>query len=343
MTVAAASRNHHIVILKAETPTTEYREQDSKGFYSFGYSGDESAKAEYKTQDGSSKGFYSYIDTDGKLQTVKYEAGRKQGFTASATNLPVQPVDNSQAPEPVTDTPEVEIAKQAHFEAYRDAAIKAAMEPDNDGTDNEDMGEEAAKEGLSAEEMAGLQQDARNLLLSRQNSRDQLLALLREHDMEQNSREQAQQGHSQMMTTYILSAQADARTHGSGQARALAHARIGQSAGNSELRTVYRMDNGDSNVELKVGTDNGNGNSKIGDISTLQALHVLQHEPIAVHSAENSYYTVDNPSTHYTVEIPTVLTTLPRIESLRLGGNGHIVSPAKSTTYITQRLKSSTF
>lgn len=334
LTVVAASRNHQLVVVKPEIPTTEYREQDSKGFYSFGYSGEESAKAEYKTRDGSSKGFYSYIDSDGKLQTVKYEAGRRQGFTASATNLPAQPVDNSIPPEPVTDTPEVEMAKQAHFEAYREAAIKAAMEPDTglDETDESELKRASAEADSSVE----LQQNTRELLLSRQNSRDQLLTLLREHE-EERAREEQQ---SQLMTTYILSAQAEARAQGSAQA--LAQARIGQ-PNHPELRTVYRMDNGDSNVVLKVGNGNGNGNGDVHGNGNSNGIVLSDNgnvlSSIVQNSHENSFYTVDNPNTHYTVEIPTVLTTLPRIESIRVG---HLPL-AKSTTYITQRLKSTTF
>lgn len=334
LSVAAASRTHHLVVVKPEIPTTEYREQDSKGFYSFGYSGEESAKAEYKTRDGSSKGFYSYIDSDGKLQTVKYEAGRKQGFTASATNLPSQPVDNNRPPEPVTDTPEVEMAKQAHFEAYREAAIKAAMEPDTDEQmDENELKRNSAESDTSAE----LQQNTRDLLLSRQNSRDQLLNLLREHE-EQRAREDQQS--QQLMTTYILSASAEARAHGPGQA--VAQASIGGQPALSELRTIYSMDNGDSNVVLKVGSGNGNGNDLSGTSSIgLSNGNIRQDDSSISHnSQENSFYTVDNPNAHYTVEIPTVLTTLPRIESIRVGaGNGHLPL-AKSTTYITQRLKS---
>ncbi|XP_075163379.1 uncharacterized protein LOC142236013 [Haematobia irritans] len=344
--VVTASRNHHLVLVKTEIPTTEYREQDSKGFYSFGYSGEESAKAEYTTLDGSSKGFYSYIDSDGKLQTVKYEAGRNQGFTASATNLPVQPVDNSQPPEQVTDTPEVEIAKHAHFEAYREAALQAAMQPDTEELEN------AAIQQASAEAIhnAEFQQNAREQLLVHQTSRDQLLSLLREHE-EERAREEQQ---SQLMTTYIISAQAEARSHG-GQAHAHAQARIEPNGGTSDLRTLYSTENAESNVILKVGNDNGhpssnendqnnngnrneeNSNGNRIDISNLRSINLWQDEP-NVRNSQDTYFTVDNPNTHYTVEIPTVLTTLPRIESIRVGGNGHGHLPlAKSTTYINQR------
>lgn len=50
---------------------------------------------------------YSYIDSDGILQTVEYTADALNGFRAAATNLPRAPVDNALAPEPVRETPEV--------------------------------------------------------------------------------------------------------------------------------------------------------------------------------------------------------------------------------------------
>lgn len=377
-TLAAASRNHQIIVLKSETPTTEYREEDSKGFYSYGYSSDDSAKAEYKTRDGSSKGFYSYIDTEGKLQTVKYEAGRSQGFTASATNLPKPPMDNSRTPEPVQDTPEVEMAKQAHFEAYREAAIKAAMQPDtgDDGSDreNQEQGNEtneaaiasngsngsteptaqspqpaaavpsSSENNLSSEQAAQLenelQQNTRELLMNRQNSREQLLQLLREqhqlaaqesHSSElvgqqQQLQQQQLNEHPQLMTTYVLNAEA----------------RLEQPT-LSELKTIYRLDSSDSKVELKLGGLDLNKNQERpielveqnGQVDHLAAENAIgTFESIRVPS--NSYYTVNNPDTHYTVETPTVLTTLPRLVSVNL--NNHHLPISLSTAFSSQRL-----
>ncbi|XP_065361761.1 uncharacterized protein LOC135955336 [Calliphora vicina] len=339
VTLAAASRNHQIIVLKSENPTTEYREEDSKGFYSYGYSSDDSAKAEYKTRDGSSKGFYSYIDTEGKLQTVKYEAGRRQGFTASATNLPTPPMDNNRAPEPVQDTPEVEMAKQAHFEAYREAAIKAAMQPDtgDNGSDAEDDANEAANASQAAQQESDLQQNTRELLMNRQNSREQLLQLLREQQQLQQQQQQQQQlisQHPQLMTTYVLNAEA----------------RVEQPT-LSELKTIYRLDSSDSKVELKLGgldLDNSQQRSldllqqtaHVPQLSAEESLGLGSFESIRVPS--NSYYTVTNPDTHYTVETPTVLTTLPRLVSISLGN--HRLPISLSTAFSSQRLggKSST-
>lgn len=47
------------------------------------------------------------MDSNGILQTVEYTADALNGFRAAATNLPRAPVDNSVAPEPVKETPEV--------------------------------------------------------------------------------------------------------------------------------------------------------------------------------------------------------------------------------------------
>ncbi|XP_037809300.1 uncharacterized protein LOC119602045 [Lucilia sericata] len=402
VTLAAASRNHQIIVLKSENPTTEYREEDSKGFYSYGYSSDDSAKAEYKTRDGSSKGFYSYIDSEGKLQTVKYEAGRRQGFTASATNLPTPPMDNNRAPEPVQDTPEVEMAKQAHFEAYREAAIKAAMQPDtgdNGSNADEDTNEAAAvasgeaggngltavssgENNLSAEQAAQLetelQQNTRELLMNRQSSREQLLQLLREQQQlasqeshsseliaqqqqqqqqqllsQQQQQEQQQllnqqqqqqqqlliqqqqqqqqllsQQHPQLMTTYVLNAEA----------------RVEQPT-LSELKTIYRLDSSDSKVELKLGgLDLDNGQQRSLDLvqQTAQVPQLSTEEQSlgtfeSIRVPSNSYYTVNNPDTHYTVETPTVLTTLPRLVSISLG-NHRQLPISLSTAFSSQRL-----
>ncbi|TMW47840.1 hypothetical protein DOY81_007074 [Sarcophaga bullata] len=295
-TLAAASRNHpQLILLKSETPTTEYREEDSKGFYSYGYSSDDSAKAEYKTRDGSSKGFYSYVDSDGKLQTVKYEAGRRQGFTASATNLPTPPMDNSRAPEPVQDTPEVEMAKQAHFEAYREAAIKAAMQPDT-GDDN---GESDQING-SANEVNDSNGSAEVNLSAEQHSAQQL-----ETELQQNTRE-------------LLM---------------------------NQLKTVYRLDSSDSKVELKLGgLDVDSSQQRSLDLSQATQNQLSSEDTNlgttfeSIRVPSNSYYTVNNPDTHYTVETPTVLTTLPRLVSVSLGN--HRLPISLSTAFSSQRLSS---
>merc|ERR1712186_292954 len=66
--------------------------QDDFGQYSFGYSDGNSVKQEVKTADGVIRGAYSYVDSDGIVQTVNYIADGL-GFRVGATNLPVHEVD----------------------------------------------------------------------------------------------------------------------------------------------------------------------------------------------------------------------------------------------------------
>lgn len=74
-----------------------------------------------KTLDGITRGSYSYIDSNAKLQTVEYVADAL-GFRVAATNLPTAPVDNNKAPvdngvapSPVEDTVEVKQARAEHL------------------------------------------------------------------------------------------------------------------------------------------------------------------------------------------------------------------------------------
>lgn len=102
---------------------SQYHAQDELGQYSYGYAGGPSSKSEIKTLDGVTRGSYSYIDANSKLQTVEYVSDAL-GFRVAATNLPtapvdtnVAPVDTNEAPAPVEDTPEVAEARKAHLEA----------------------------------------------------------------------------------------------------------------------------------------------------------------------------------------------------------------------------------
>ncbi|XP_037092782.1 adult-specific rigid cuticular protein 15.5-like [Pollicipes pollicipes] len=73
---AAASKQHHV--------------QDEWGQYSYGYASPNSAKKEIKSADGVVRGSYSYVDSFGIPQKVKYVADAL-GFRVAATNLPVAP------------------------------------------------------------------------------------------------------------------------------------------------------------------------------------------------------------------------------------------------------------
>lgn len=117
--------------ITAQSPVlSQYHSQDTLGQYAYGYNGGSSAKVETKSLDGITRGSYSYVDAQGLLQTVEYVADSVNGFRAAATNLPKAPIDDAFAPEPVRDTPEVAQAKAEHFQAYNEAALRAAAEPE---------------------------------------------------------------------------------------------------------------------------------------------------------------------------------------------------------------------
>ncbi|KAJ8868699.1 hypothetical protein PR048_030238 [Dryococelus australis] len=128
--------------------TSQYHAQDELGQYSYGYSGDTSAKHETRTLDGITQGGYSYLDANGLVQSASYVSDPVNGFRVAATNLPVgpsapapavvapaaivaapaayavhaAPVAVAGAPLPVADTPEVAAAKLAHYQAHAAAA-----------------------------------------------------------------------------------------------------------------------------------------------------------------------------------------------------------------------------
>lgn len=105
--------------------STQYHAQDGHGQYTYGYSGVQSAKAESKTADGITRGRYSYIDSNGIIQSASYVSDPVNGFRVAATNLPAQ------VPTQVTDTPEVAAAKASHAVAFNEAAAAAAAAPDS--------------------------------------------------------------------------------------------------------------------------------------------------------------------------------------------------------------------
>ncbi|XP_046383580.1 atherin-like [Ischnura elegans] len=115
--------------------SSQYHSQDEIGQYSYGYAGGPSAKSEVKTWDGVTRGGYSYVDAEGKLQNVNYVADPVHGFRVAATNLPVAPeaapAEPLEAPVPVEDTPEVAAAKEEHFALYAEAKAAADAAPDD--------------------------------------------------------------------------------------------------------------------------------------------------------------------------------------------------------------------
>ena len=77
--------------------------------YSFGYSNDLSARQESMSLDGTTRGFYSYVDANGDLQRVDYIADPVKGY--QVLQNPV-----------VQDTPEVAAAKAQFFKLYQEVS-----------------------------------------------------------------------------------------------------------------------------------------------------------------------------------------------------------------------------
>ncbi|KAF4521038.1 hypothetical protein B566_EDAN008110 [Ephemera danica] len=80
--IAYAAAPAHVVA------ANKYHAQDALGQYSYGYNDGLSAKHESRTADGVTHGGYSYVDSHGLLQSVKYTADPVHGFRVAATNLP---------------------------------------------------------------------------------------------------------------------------------------------------------------------------------------------------------------------------------------------------------------
>lgn len=119
----------------------QYHAQDELGQYTYGYSGGPSAKVESRTADGVTRGSYSYIDSNGIVQQVNYQADPVNGFRVAASNLPLAPVAAPvapvvaaapaivAAPVPVQDTPEVVAARAEHLAAKAVAEAKVVEAP----------------------------------------------------------------------------------------------------------------------------------------------------------------------------------------------------------------------
>merc|ERR1712073_206121 len=63
-----------VPVAVASPEPSQYHAQDDFGQYSFGYSDGNSVKQEVKTADGVIRGAYSYVDSDGIVQTANYIA-----------------------------------------------------------------------------------------------------------------------------------------------------------------------------------------------------------------------------------------------------------------------------
>ncbi|EFA10573.1 cuticular protein precursor [Tribolium castaneum] len=120
-TLTYGTRSSHVVpvgVTVGLTPYSHpisslYHSQDIIGQYAYGYATPTSTKAETKTADGVTHGGYSYIDSNGILQTVQYTADPIHGFRVAATNLP-------------QDVPEVAYAKAKHLADFNAIAAHHA-------------------------------------------------------------------------------------------------------------------------------------------------------------------------------------------------------------------------
>lgn len=110
---------------------SQYHAQDVLGQYNYAYMTPLSSKAELKTIDGTTSGAYSYLDSNGMLQSVKYTSDAAHGFRVAATNLPIAPempkITPLPEPVPVQETPEVMAAREKHMQAMKEAEMKEKM------------------------------------------------------------------------------------------------------------------------------------------------------------------------------------------------------------------------
>merc|ERR1712109_416264 len=116
-------------------PSSQFQAQDEFGNLQYGYANINSQKHEIGNTYGGVTGGFHYVDANGVVQTRQYIADHL-GFRVQATDLPVAPavpevepliapvheytlpvapVFDGKAPEPVQDTPEVAAAKAEHL------------------------------------------------------------------------------------------------------------------------------------------------------------------------------------------------------------------------------------
>jgi hypothetical protein len=108
---------------------SQYHAQDEFGQASYGYAYPGQAASNFRDAMGNQVGSWAYFDPEGKEVRVSYVADSR-GFRVLSNNLPEapMPVHSSPlvAPVQVSDTPEVEAAKRAHFAAVAEAKARNA-------------------------------------------------------------------------------------------------------------------------------------------------------------------------------------------------------------------------
>uniref|UniRef100_A0A336JYU1 CSON008856 protein n=1 Tax=Culicoides sonorensis TaxID=179676 RepID=A0A336JYU1_CULSO len=100
----------------------QFHGQDGEGRALFGYTDHNQARVEAINGMGDVRGSYKYIDPFGEEIEVKYWAD-SLGFHQT-DNRPVVELT------PVTETPEVRAAREAHLKAWEEAAAQAGISPD---------------------------------------------------------------------------------------------------------------------------------------------------------------------------------------------------------------------
>merc|ERR1712012_1386821 len=120
----------------APAVSSQFAAQDEFGNTHYGYSNLASAKQESGNAYTGVAGSYQYVDANGVLQTVNYVADAL-GFRVADSRLPVHnpelpvaPVYNGVAPEPVQDTPEVAAAKAEFAAKFEEVANRQKRESD---------------------------------------------------------------------------------------------------------------------------------------------------------------------------------------------------------------------
>ncbi|XP_034481990.1 inner centromere protein [Drosophila innubila] len=278
LTVTSAAGIRPILsISRSDELRRGYQEQDTaRAFYSYGYSDENAARAEYTTLDGSSRGFYSYVDANGKLQTVKYEAGGRQGFKAEASNQPKAPVDDKKPPLPVTDTLEVQQAREAHLSALREAQEETrreeAQQQQGKGQDQEQ--ERGTSERTLSDEDADILERVRAELTSMLAEREESRL-----DEEQNRKENAQEEDDALQQQQRQEEQ---------------RSQTANDAKDQRLRTVYTLEDINSSSYLKL--------------SDLQDRLDRNNQELRV--PIGAYYSYVSPNAKYSVTTPTELRTL---------------------------------
>ncbi|XP_073839239.1 uncharacterized protein [Musca autumnalis] len=259
ITIVTASRNHfpsHLISLNTDISQAGHAagDQPINGFYTIIHNSENLPAVESPmTDEGSANGLE---------QQDSPANGSSDGGEQTETSTMETMIDLNRAPEPVTDTPEVELARQAHFEAYREAALMAALAPDNDETN----GNGSSENDLNSLQLNELQQNTRELLLNKQKQRKQLSTAPRRSssssELERVGQEIGHQQQQQLITTYILTAKAEAHALGSGNAGDLLSSDNGQGRnGNGKENGNGGHGNGNGRGISNGGNGHGNGNA----------------------------------------------------------------------------------